>query len=580
MRVLGFMNSLMKNHIGFLLLSILAGTLTVMAGVGLLSASSVLISKAALHPDISTLMALIVVVRFFSISRGVMRYVERIVSHNTTFKILSSLRRWFYKSFNDEYSESNKSFNSAEMYTRLVNDIDTLKDYFLRVFYPLVIAGLTGIITSIFLLIFNHTLALLYICFYVAAGFIIPYLLFTVNKKVMDKEQNIKKQINIFVLDLLNGIIEVSSFELKNTFREKFIKLNVELTRVQHQKNTISIAGENLNSFATSLLIVIVLIVTAPLVQSGKLAGIYYAMLPLAVMSSFEALLPIPNILHKYNEAKIAGKGIFAIIKGESKEKFTYTEEIRGSEISIQNLQVQDEITGENIIKNLTLQLKYGKKIGIVGISGSGKTTLLKTLLGFKNFQGGSINIGDKSIRDLESDKVRELFTYVEQNPYLFNTTILENLRISNPTADGSKIQAAIDLAGLSDLIDILPDGLDTVTGQLGAKISGGEKQRIAIARALLKDSPIVLLDEPTAGLDVELEEKILNNIFKSIGNKSCIWVTHRLIKMESMDEIIVMDKGSVIEAGTHNELLLKEGMYYKLWALQQQYLYDENMSQ
>ncbi|MDP4090548.1 MAG: thiol reductant ABC exporter subunit CydC [Bacillota bacterium] len=570
MKIFKIMSSLMKKQSASILLSMLMGLLTIVSSIGMLSASSVLISRAALHPDVLDLMVLIVAVRFFSISRGIFRYLERLLSHNATFKLLSQIRRWFFKGFNDSYSENNKEFRTGDIYTRLVNDVDSLKEFYLRGIYPLVTAVLTGILTSIFLSFFSTGLSLIYLLFYIFSGFILPVVLFMANRNLIKEEQNIRKELNLTLIDMLKGITEIYVYSFKDAFLKKYNRLKGSFSAVQRKKNLLLLLGDNIYSFFVALLIAVFMVICTPMVSEGRLSGIYYAMLPLAIIASFEALIPMPNILYRFGEANNAGKSIFSIIQSGSPSVSGKSHAVTRHGLFIKGLCVREPDSERYIIRDFSLDLPYGKKVAIVGISGSGKTTFLKTLEGFMKYHKGNINLDGTDYAGIDIEEIRKNFTYIDQNPYFFNTTVRENLLIADPHIDEEKFKEAVEKAKISEVIDALPEGMDTQLGQQGFRISGGEIQRLAIARALIKSSPIILLDEPTASLDVTLEAEVINSLHEAIGDRSCIWVTHRLVGMDRMNEIILMNNGEVLERGTHLQLLDKKGLYYKLWSIQQ----------
>jgi len=572
MRIFKVMNLLMKKQFFFVLLSIVMGVFTILANVGLLSTSAVLLSKASLHPDVLDLMVLIVIVRFFGISRGVFRYAERIFSHNTTLKMLSGIRSWFYKSFNENYTEGTIKFKTGDIYSKIVNDVDVLKDFYLRVFYPLIIAILTGILTAIFISYFSIKISIIYIGFYIFSGFVLPVILFKLNEPFSERESKLKNDINLILLDILKGIIEVQIYSLKDEFTEDFVRLNKELSEIRKKRNVINTLIESINSVTLCLLIVITLLFTAGLVEANKLGGIYYSMLPLMIMASFEAVLPMSLVIYKFNATYNSGKNIFSIIdSNNNKNENLKNKTITNYDICVKNLSIYN---GEHyLIKDLSLELPYKKKIAIVGRSGSGKSTLLKTMLGYIKYQTGDIKIGDESYNNFKIEDIKKVFTYIDQNPYTFNTTIKENLLIANTEVTDIEISKVLQKVQIIDLINELPEGLNTLIGQYGYNLSGGEIKRLIIARALLKDSQIILLDEPTASLDIKTEKKVVVELNDLIKDKSCIWVTHRLVNMDFMDEILVMDRGFVVARGTHNELLKTKGLYYDLWNIQKQYL-------
>lgn len=572
MRILKVMNSLMRKQIFFVVCSLVMGICTILSNVGLLSTSAVLISRAALHPDVLDLMVLIVGVRFFGISRGIFRYFERILSHDATFRILSSIREWFYKNFNENYSERSK-FKTGDIYTKIITDVDKLRDFYLRGVYPLIIAILTGIATGIFISYFNKILAYSYGAAYILTGFVLPIIIFKLNNTFLEIEGNLKRDINLMLMDSLKGILEVNIYSLKNEFIDNFQSLSKQLSKIQKKKNSINALGNNLNSMTASILMGISLIITAPLVIDGELESIYYAMLPLTIIASFEALIPMSMVMHKFKETYESGESIFSIIDNKNNQESNLYEEVTNYHISVKNLSIYDDNTETFIVKNLSFELPYKKKIGIVGVSGAGKSTILKALLGFAKYQEGKISIDGIPYESISIDSIRKVFTAIEQNPYVFNTTIRENLLIANQKISESKILDLLDKFQVIDLVKKNENGLDTLLGQFGYNISGGEKQRLMLVRALLKLNKIVLLDEPTSSLDIELEEKIVQAIHTEIQEKSCIWVTHRLIGMDKLDEIIVLDKGEVVERGTHEELINMKRRYYEFWNLQNQYL-------
>ncbi|MDW8802615.1 thiol reductant ABC exporter subunit CydC [Clostridium sp. A1-XYC3] len=592
MRIFNLINYLMKKHIFFVIFSIFMGVLTIISNVGMLSTSSILISRAALHPEVLDLMVLIVAVRFFGISRGVFRYLERFFSHDTTFRVLSSTRRWVYKNFNDNYSEGHEGYKTGDIYTKIVKDVDVLKEFYLRGIYPLFIAILTGLVTVVVLSYFSIPLSIYYILFYIGCGFILPLALFFLSRRLIQKESQLKEELNLILLDFLKGVVEASIYSLKEEFNDKVNYLMDKLSEIEKKKNFINAVGDNLYSLALSLLVLLSLVITAPLIVEGRLEGIYYAMVPLSIMASFEALIPMTNVLYKFKEADNSGKNILSIIgienkRGNNRENLNFSNNVIGKltsqsslsidysndiisncNLSVNNLSIYNS-SKKFLIRDLSFNLPYGKKIAIVGTSGSGKSTVLRALLGFVNFHRGDIKIGGRSYSQLDKEEIRKFFTYVEQNSYIFNTTIRENLLIAKDKAEDAEIMEILRKCQIDTLIKELPDKLDTITGQYGFKISGGEKQRLLIGRALLKKSKIVLLDEPTASLDTKLEKKVVDFLHSSIKDKSCIWVTHRLISMDRMDEILVLNQGEVVERGTHKELLALKGRYYKLWSLQ-----------
>ena len=226
-------------------------------------------------------------------------------------------------------------------------------------------------------------------------------------------------------------------------------------------------------------------------------------------------------------------------------------------------------------LRDISFCVPAGKSIAIVGPSGAGKSTIANLLLRFWDYELGVIRLGGESLRSLNQDEVRKRFALVSQNSYFFNTSIRENLRLARRAANQQEIESAARAAQIHDFIVGLPKGYDTLIGEQGLRLSGGERQRLAIARALLKDAPILIFDEPTANLDPQTEKQVLETLFETMQGKTSLLITHRLVGLENVDEILVIDQGRLVERGAHAELLSRGGLYRRLWDLQNQILSD-----
>jgi len=224
-------------------------------------------------------------------------------------------------------------------------------------------------------------------------------------------------------------------------------------------------------------------------------------------------------------------------------------------------------------LQEISFDVPAGKSIAIVGPSGAGKSTIANLLLRFWDYELGEITLGGESLKALNQDEVRKRFALVSQNNYFFNTTIRENLRLARRSIRQEEMESAARAAQIHDFITSLPKGYDTFIGEQGLRLSGGERQRLAIARALLKDAPILIFDEPTANLDSQTEKQVLGTLFDLMRSKTSLLITHRLVELETVDEILVMDNGRIVERGTHGKLLTRAGLYRRLWDLQNQIL-------
>jgi ABC-type multidrug transport system fused ATPase/permease subunit len=297
----------------------------------------------------------------------------------------------------------------------------------------------------------------------------------------------------------------------------------------------------------------------------------------LMTLASFEAVLPLPLAAQMWNASREAAKRLFEVVDAEPavKELGDARLEIRSANLQFSNLSFSYPNQFTPALQNISFTLPEGKSIAIVGPSGAGKSTISNLVLRFWDYEVGEIRLGGESLQALNPDEVRKRFSLVSQNSYFFNTTIRENLRLARRSISQEDMEVATRAAQIHEFIASLPKGYDTLIGEQGFRLSGGERQRLAIARALLKDAPLLILDEPTANLDPQTEKQVLDTLFVTMRDKTSLLITHRLVGLENVDEIIVIDNGQIVERGTHGELLRQKGLYRRLWDLQNQILAD-----
>lgn len=323
-----------------------------------------------------------------------------------------------------------------------------------------------------------------------------------------------------------------------------------------------------------------VLFFTIPQVINGNLAGPMLASLTLLTLASFEAVIPLPLAAQMWNSSREAAKRLFEVVdtEPEVKDDIRYSNiDDRISNIEFSNLSFTYPSQSTPALQRITFNLKPSTSLAIVGPSGAGKSTIANLLLRFWEYEVGEIRLGGESLKALNQDEVRERCGYVSQNTYFFNTSIYENLRFARKKVTREEVEAACKSAQIHDFIMSLPNGYDTMIGEQGLRLSGGERQRLAIARALIKDAPILILDEPTANLDPLTEKQVLDTLFDVMKRKTSLLITHRLIGLENVGEILVMNHGQIIERGAHAELAGRDGFYRRLLDLQNRIL-DEKI--
>ena len=577
MRLLNFL----KGSWGWVALSVLLGSLTIGASVALMGTSAWLISEAALHPSIAVISVAIVGVRFFGISRAVFRYLERLVSHNVTFRLLSRLRVWFYEKLEPLAPARLMEYRAGDLLARIIGDVGTLENFYVRVVAPPLTAILVMIGVSIFLASSDPRLAALLIGFFLLLGLILPILAQTMSQRPGLDVITQRAGLNIQVVDGIQGLADILAF---GHARDRLSKItSTGKSYGDSQKHLARINGihSGLSTFMSNFALWIVLFLCIPLVSAGRLDGVMLASLALITLSSFEAVTPLPLAAQMWISSREAARRLFEVVdtKPAVSEQAPTNKIITNYELQIRDLSFTYPNQSIPALQHITFNLQPEASIAIVGPSGAGKSTLANLLLRFWDYESGEIQLGEGTLKAYAPDEVRERIGYVSQNTYFFNTSIYENLRMARRRVTREEVEAAAHAAQIHDFIMGLPKGYNTLIGEQGLRLSGGERQRLAIARTIIKDAPILILDEPTANLDTLTERQVLETLFALMRRKTSLLITHRLVGLENVNEILVLNHGQIVERGTHLFLLNQNGLYRHLWDLQNRILVESQPS-
>jgi ATP-binding cassette subfamily C protein CydCD len=561
-------------------LSVLLGWATVISGIGLLATSAYLISAAALQPSIAVLQVPIVGVRFFGLSRGIFRYLERYVSHDTTFRLIARLRVWFYQILEPLAPARLMQYQAGDLLNRIHHDINSLEDFYVRVVAPPLVWLLVSVTASALLAIFSIQLGLILLAFQIMAGLITPILVRSASQSTEHRLVQKRAELSAALVDGIQGMADLRVFNASGIQLGKVDEINRSMSGAQLKLGNLSgieSAAENVLAHLASWSI---LIIAIPLITTGQIGGVYLGTLILASLASFEAALLLPQTARSLERGLAATNRLHEIVAtkpavSDPKIPLPIPEV---NQIEIEDLRFAYPTTIQspqktNVIDGISLNLPPGKRMAIVGPSGAGKTTLANILLRFWEYDEGQINLGDHKLNSYNQDELRTLIGVVFQRTHLFNATLRENFLLAKPDASMDEIRQACQLAQIDDHIESLPQKYDTWIGEGGMRLSGGERQRVAIARALLKNAPFLILDEPNANLDPLTERDLQNALFSLTEKRSTLWISHCLTGMDAMDEILVMDQGKIVERGQHNGLLELGGMYRRMWDLHHQIL-------
>ncbi|MCE5207703.1 MAG: thiol reductant ABC exporter subunit CydC [Chloroflexi bacterium] len=549
---------------GQVVLSILFGFATITSGIGLMGTSAWLISRAALQPSIAVLQVSIVGVRFFGISRGVFRYLERLTSHDVNLRLLSGLRRRVYDTLERIWPAAVLQFDSGDLLSRATADVDLLENFFVRVVSPVVTAGLVTVGMGLFTGRFSTQLAWVLVSGLLANGLLVPLISRLASRKSRTTLPALRGQLSAAISQNIQGQRDLLVYGMQANRLDQFKKLQQQFETTQINLARREGLSEALNTLLPNLTAFLVLIVAIPLVVNGQLEGVLLAVVVLLALASFEAVAPLGLATQNLDLSLQASNRLFSLetIPPAVQDPTDALPLPSGSvSITVSHLDFEYPSEDTEVLQDISFELSPGKQLAIVGPSGAGKSTLINLLLRLWDAPPGTIFLGGEDIHQYQTTDVRHLFSTVSQRGWLFGRTLRQNLLIAQPDAEDGQLIRALEQAQLGEWLDTLPDGLNTWLGE-GLKISGGEKQRLMIARALLQNRPIWLLDEPTVHLDPAGEQQVLDMLEKTLKGRSTVWIMHNLVRMENMGEILVLREGRVIERGTHASLMELDGYY------------------
>ncbi|MCB6840336.1 thiol reductant ABC exporter subunit CydC [Weissella viridescens] len=560
----------LKRYKGLLTLIIFLGFMTFFCGGALMFTSGYLISRSAQMPEnILMVYAPIVLTRAFGIGRPSFRYAERLTSHNWVLRIVSSFRKKLYEIVESGTKSIYAHVQTGEVFNLMANDLFKIENMYLRVIFPSIVGWLLYVLGTLALGIFSPITALIILLVLGIDALVLPLITLSImgrrDAQQKQVEGRIYTNLTDAVLGLQDWILAGRTTELVNRQEADFNEMGQLQTKDDHFDWWRNWVGEVVIGLAT-----LILIVFATVTFGHTHMGVnWIAAFGLVLFPITDALTSISD---GFGELPRYADSIKRLNDMDEKSQAEANAQITQVNIPEKlNIDLQDvtfSYDGKKpVLKNLNLDIPRGQHLAILGQSGAGKSTLLKLILGDETPQSGSVTIGGTPVAALQDHRA-ELISVLDQQPYLFDTTVSNNLKLGNLHATDAQLWQVLEQVNLKDLVEQLPEKLDTPMTEAGKRFSGGEKQRFALARILLQDTPIVILDEPTVGLDPITELAVLQTIFKTLQDKTLIWVTHHLTGVELVDQVIFIEDAKVTLSGTPEHLMKTSKRFANLLAM------------
>lgn len=567
-----------------LYLVLFLGFMTLFCGSALMFTSGFLISKSASmgisirngsNENIMLVYVPIVLTRAFGIGRPSFRYVERLTSHNWVLKMTSDLRVKLYRSLEKDAIFFKGKYKTGDILAVLAEDIEHIQNLYLRTIFPTLISWGIYVVVVIALGFFSVPFAIMMLIMLAVVTILLPLVSLLVNGARMYSQKTARTGLYNKLTDAVLGVGDWLFSGRKSDFIASYEGNEFDVRKDDAKIKQFDRTRDFIVQLIFALIALVVLTWTSMIFQ-GEHGGAanWIGAFVLAIFPLIDAFAPVPSAVSELTIYEDSVKRMNALPVVEETEvspatlaaiKELETESFK--ELLIDDVCFSYEQDQKQILENVTLRIPRGKKIAILGKSGAGKSTLGKLIRGDLKPQQGRVLLNNVSTYQLQ-DTVANWIGVINQNPYLFNTTVLNNVRLGNINATDEEVIAALYQVGLGEMLAALPDGFHTIVEEAGGRFSGGERQRLALARILLQDAPIVLLDEPTVGLDPITEQVLLDVLFNVLSDKTIIWITHHLQGVDQMDQVVFIESGKIEIEGTPKELLANNKRYQTLYHL------------
>ena len=549
LRLLGIVS---RPAAGGLLLAIVAGVGAAGAGVGLLATAAWLISRAALHPPVLHLMVAIVAVRAFGISRGVLRYAERLIGHDAALRVLAELRVRLFTRLERLAPAGLADFRRADLVQRLVGDVDAVLDMLTRVVLPyavtIVVGGAAVVLVGVLLPVAGVALAAALL----VVGVVVPLLQSAAARRGDGRLAPLRGELATDVVDLLHGLPDLVAYGAVDAQLARLAGTDGRLRRSEQRASGTAGTAAGVTAAVTGLCLIVGLAAGAVAVRAGTLSGELLAVIVLTPLAVFEAAAGLPAAAQRFTGARAALRRIAEVLGTPAPvaEPADPVDLPAGPHTLRLEGAGAGWLPGRTAVRDVDLVLAPGARVALVGPSGSGKSTIAALLVRWLEPTAGRFTVDGIDVRRVSADRIRRIVGYLPEDAYLFDTTIEQNLRVGGPGATEAQLREALAAARLLDWVDTLPDGLATLVGEHGLRLSGGQRRRLALARALLADFEVLILDEPTEHLDDETAAALTHDLLAAAGDRTVLLITHRTDGLAGVDTVVTTTNGGPVRTG------------------------------